>query len=185
LGDRYGCSLSGWITPAVTTNYYFFIASDDASELDLSTDDSPTNAVQIAVCSAYTAAFKEPGAENTSALQSLVAGRKYFIRALQVEGSGGDFVKVAWRMEGDTNAAPNLNPIPGQYLSSYAPRPIAFNPIVFRGGVLTISWTGTATLLESTNVVLPMSQWAPIATASPYQVTPATGGPRMFYRLLQ
>lgn len=27
LGENYGCSLSGWITPTVTTNYYFYIAS--------------------------------------------------------------------------------------------------------------------------------------------------------------
>jgi hypothetical protein len=185
LGDRYGCSLSGWITPAVTTNYYFFIASDDASELDLSTDDSPTNAVSIAVCSSFTGAFAEPGAENTSALQSLVAGRKYFIRALQVEGNGGDFVKVAWRMDGDTNAAPTLSPIPSTYLSSYAPVPIAFNPLVYSGGVLTISWSGTATLLQSTNAALPLSQWTTAATTSPYQVTPAASGARMFYRLRQ
>ena len=184
LGDHYGCSLSGWITPTVTTNYYFFIASDDASELDLSTDNTPANLAQIAVCSAYTGSFKEPGAENTSALQSLVAGTNYFIRALQVEGTGGDFVKVAWRMEGDTNAAATLKPIPAQYLSSYAPGSAIMSP-VYSGGVLTISWTGTATLLQSTNVALPLSQWTQAATTSPYHVTPATGGPRMFYRLTE
>ena len=185
LGDHYGDSLSGWITPAVTTNYYFFIASDDASELDLSTDDSPTNAVSIAVCSQFTGAFAEPGAENTSALQSLVAGRKYFIRALHVEGGGGDWVKVAWRMEGDSTPTTSLTPIPGAYLSSYAPGPIGFNPLVYSGGVLTISWSGTATLLQSTNVALPLSQWTTAATTSPYQVTPATSGARVFYRLRQ
>ena len=153
--------------------------------MDLSTDDSPTNAVSIAVCSSFTGAFAEPGAENTSALQSLVAGRKYFIRALQVEGNGGDFVKVAWRMDGDTNAAPTLSPIPSTYLSSYAPVPIAFNPLVYSGGVLTISWSGTATLLQSTNAALPLSQWTTAATTSPYQVTPAASGARMFYRLRQ
>jgi hypothetical protein len=185
LGDHYGCSLSGWITPAVTTNYYFFIASDDASELDLSTDDSPTNAVSIAVCSQNIGAFAEPGAENTSALQSLVAGRKYFIRALQVEGGGNDWVKVAWRMQGDSTLATSLTPIPGAYLSSYAPGPTGFSPLVYTGGVLTISWSGTATLLQSTNVALPTSQWTTAATTSPYQVTPATSGARMFYRLRQ
>jgi hypothetical protein len=50
---------------------------------------------------------------------------------------------------------------------------------------LTISWSGTATLLQSTNVALPLSQWTTAATTSPYQVTPATSGARVFYRLRQ
>ena len=185
LGDDYGDSLSGWLMPTVTTNYYFFIASDDSSELDLSTDDNTANAVSIAACSQYTAAFAEPGAENTSALQSLVAGHKYFIRALHVEGTGGDFVKVAWRMEGDTTAATKLNPIPGTYFSAYASVPPVFNPLSFSKGLLTISWTGTGTLWESTNVALPFAQWKTVTATSPYQVTPATNGPQVFYRLVQ
>jgi hypothetical protein len=183
-GEHYGCSLSGWITPTVTTNYYFFIASDDPSQLWLSSNADPQNLAQIAQASTYTSSFKEPGAENTSALQPLVAGQSYFIRALQTENTGGDWVKVAWRMEGDTTAAASLSPIPGAYLSSYAPGPVTFNPVVFSGGVLTFSWTGTATLLQSTNVTVPVSLWAPASTTSPYQVTPATSGPQMFYLLV-
>ncbi|MCX6926772.1 MAG: LamG domain-containing protein [Verrucomicrobia bacterium] len=60
-----------------------------------------------------------------------------------------------------------------------------FNPPVLSNGQLTISWTGTGTLLGSTNVVLPMSQWTTVTSASPYVVTPATAGPRMYYRLRQ
>jgi len=44
-GDNYGDSLSGWITPAVSGEYYFFLASDDASQLWLSTDSNPANAM--------------------------------------------------------------------------------------------------------------------------------------------
>jgi Concanavalin A-like lectin/glucanases superfamily len=62
-----------------------------------------------------------------------------------------------------------------------------FNPPVLKNGLLTISWTGTGTLLQSTNVVLPMSQWTTVPgnPTSPYQVTPAAAGPRWFYRLRQ
>jgi hypothetical protein len=62
-----------------------------------------------------------------------------------------------------------------------------FNPPVFKNGQLTISWTGTGTLLQSTNVALPMSQWTTVPgnPTSPYRVTPATAGPRWFYRLKQ
>lgn len=62
-----------------------------------------------------------------------------------------------------------------------------FNPPVLSNGQLTITWTGTGTLLQSTNVTLPMSQWTivPGNPPSPYQVIPATAGPRIFYRLQQ
>ena len=41
--DNYGTRLRGYITAPVTGNYIFWIASDDKSELWLSTDDSPVN----------------------------------------------------------------------------------------------------------------------------------------------
>jgi hypothetical protein len=60
-----------------------------------------------------------------------------------------------------------------------------FNPPVFSNGQLTISWTGTGTLLESDDLAKPMSQWTSVTSTSPYNVTPASGGSRMFYRLRQ
>lgn len=35
--------MKGWLIPPVTGNYTFWIASDDSSELWLSTDDNPAN----------------------------------------------------------------------------------------------------------------------------------------------
>src|SRR5437867_1172945 len=46
--DNYGSRISGFVTPAETGNYVFFIASDDGGELWLSTDDNPTNKKLIA-----------------------------------------------------------------------------------------------------------------------------------------
>ena len=63
--------------------------------------------------------------------------------------------------------------------------PPKLNPPVLSGGQLTISWTGTGTLLGSTNLALPLSQWTTVTTASPYVVTPTTNGPRTFYRVKQ
>ncbi len=70
------------------------------------------------------------------------------------------------------------------YVASGGP---SFNPLVFSNGQLTISWTGTGTLLQSTNVALPMSQWTAVPgnPNGSYTVTPATAGPRIFYRLQQ
>jgi hypothetical protein len=186
LGDNYGDSLSGWITPTVSGDYTFFLNTDDASELWLSGTADPAGASLIAYDLTCCHPFQEKTNVNvtyTSDPVPLVKDQSYFIRALHTEGGGGDYLRVAWRIAGATNAPSTLLPIPAAYLSSYAPGPIGFKPLVFSGGQLTISWTGTATLLQSTNVAAPMSQWAPAANTSPYTVTPS--GPQMFYRLTQ
>ena len=47
-GDNYGIELAGYITPTETAEYQFYISSDDASELWLSTDEIEGNLVKIA-----------------------------------------------------------------------------------------------------------------------------------------
>jgi hypothetical protein len=191
LGDNYGDVVSGFITPAVSGDYFFFLASDDASELDLSTDSSVVNATTIATEPGCCHGFLEPDASNNTGQTtptpiSLKAGTPYFIRAFHTEGGGGDYVKVAWRLSTDNTPATNLTAIASQYLSTFvSPSAAAFNPPVYSNGQLTISWTGTGRLVESTNVALPLGQWITVTNASPYQVTPATGGSRMFYQLTQ
>ena len=184
LGDNYGCSLSGWITPKVTTNYVFFLASDDSSDLYLSSDANPENANStIAQETSCCHGFQETnsGFATVSASIPLVAGNSYFVRAVHSEGGGGDYVKVAWRMDGDTNAASSLLPISSAYLSSYAAP--QFYPPVFSGGHVTLSWTGNSgTLVSSTDVNAPLSTWTPVAgnPTSPYTFTPGPS-PRRFY----
>jgi hypothetical protein len=48
LSDNSAERIYGWFTPAVTTNYVFFVASDDAGVLWLSTNNSPSNVFEIA-----------------------------------------------------------------------------------------------------------------------------------------
>ena len=43
IGDNYGSRIKGLLLPPVTGNYSFYIASDDYSELWLSTDEDPIN----------------------------------------------------------------------------------------------------------------------------------------------
>ncbi len=184
LGDHYGCSVSGWITPAVTGEYTFFLASDDASRLFLSTDANPINLQQIADESGCCHGFQDPGNPTTSNPIPLQAGQPYFIQALQTEGGGGDYVKVAWRISTDSTAAKDLQPIPGAYLSSYAPgAPPAFNPVVFTNGKITLSWSGTAVLQQSSDLMT----WTPVPgnPTSPFQIDPTTGAQAEFYRLAQ
>jgi hypothetical protein len=122
--EQYGGVLSGWVTPAVSGAYTFFLRSDDASELWLSTTDKPADlaliAEQIGCCNAFTE--PDPASPGTPAFTSLpinlVANQKYYIQLLYKEGGGGDYGQVAWRLAGDTTPAGSLTPIPSTYLST-------------------------------------------------------------------
>ena len=120
--NNFGAVMEGWLTPAESGDYDFFLRSDDGSELWISTDDSPSNLVfqaeELGCCNA----FLEIGADQTTfAPVSLEAGEKYFIQVLYKEGGGGDFAQVAWRLDGDDTPAGSLTPIPGEFLSSAVP----------------------------------------------------------------
>jgi hypothetical protein len=151
------------------------------SQLWLSTSGDPANKEQIAVENGCCQPFQETGAPQTSTSQALVASQSYYIGALNKEGGGGDYLEVAWRLEGDSTAAANLRPIAGNFLSANAPVSAPrFNTVVRNAGQLTISWTGAGTLQESSD----LRNWGPVAgnPASGYTVTPAPGTAR-FYRL--
>ncbi|OHB66407.1 MAG: hypothetical protein A2Y77_04495 [Planctomycetes bacterium RBG_13_62_9] len=99
--DSYGTRMYGWLTPPESGDYTFWIAGDDASELWLSTDANPANAVVIARVVSWTDSqewTKEAG--QKSAAIKLQAGNKYFVQALQKEGSGGDNLAVSWQGPG-------------------------------------------------------------------------------------
>lgn len=191
VAENFGARISGWLTPTESGQYRFFIRSDDASELYLSTDDTPFNAWLIALEQACCNAFLEPtnaeGLPNlqTSEPQNLTAGRTYYIAAVYKEGGGGDYCEVAWRKEGDTTPAGQLQPIPGSFFKAYAslpPEPPVFGQIQLANGQVVITWTGRGTLEESTN----LSTWTPVAgnPTSPYSVAPGTAAMK-FYRLKQ
>jgi hypothetical protein len=183
LGDNYGSVLSGWITPTVAGDYTFFLASDDASELDLSPDANPANATMIAQELGCCHGFTEPPVAYTSDPQTLQAGVSYFIRAYHVEGGGGDYVKVAWRLSTDSTPAANLPPIQSSVLSAYKPvPPPQFSTPLLSGGNLTISWSGyQATLQQSTDLV----NWTAVAGNPNPLIVPVSSAPRKFYRLVQ
>lgn len=119
--DNYGATLEGYLTPTESGEYNFFLRSDDASELHISTDATEGNlwpqATELDCCDA----FMEPetgDAATTFLPVALVANQRYFFRVIYKEGGGGDYAQVAWRKVGDTTPAANLLPIPGRYLSA-------------------------------------------------------------------
>ncbi|MGA2068975.1 MAG: lamin tail domain-containing protein, partial [Thermoguttaceae bacterium] len=109
----YGQRVQGYLYPPTTGNYVFWIASDDNSQLWLSTTSSPANAVEIASVSSWTS-YREwtTYSSQQSAAIPLVAGQRYYIEALMKQAGVGDNLSVAWMPPGGTSV-----PILGSALS--------------------------------------------------------------------
>jgi regulation of enolase protein 1 (concanavalin A-like superfamily) len=122
--DNYGQRVHGYVIAPTTGNYTFWISSDDASTLYLSTDENPVNVRQIAYVSSWTASREwTKEANQQSAPVALVANQKYYISALMKEGGGGDNLAVRWQLPGGTME----EPIPASRLLPYG---TAFTPPV-------------------------------------------------------
>ena len=79
--ENYGQRLRALIKAPVSGNYTFWIASDDASDLYLSTDANPANKTRIAYVSGWTASRAwTTEANQQSAVRSLVARRRSISR---------------------------------------------------------------------------------------------------------
>ena len=141
--DNTGQRVRGFLYVPVTGQYQLFISSDDESSLKLSTDANPANAVEIASQPGWT-----PPAtwtwypQQSSALITLQAGRRYYIEALVKDGTGDDHLSVGWMKPGDTA----VSVIAGTYLSPYLP---VDNPVV-SWNFDEASWNGTTGEVKST-----------------------------------
>ncbi len=103
--DRFGHHLRGWLIPAATGLYTFYLASDDRSDLWLSTDATPANRQLVASVPGWTG-FRQwdKYPEQTSVQIPLEAHRPYFLEFTHLEGAGGDHFSVAW-------TGPGLDPV--------------------------------------------------------------------------
>jgi len=96
-GSRYGTRIHGYLRPTRTGKYTFWIAGDDSCELRLSSDDSPANKKTIARVPGWTRRLEwEKFPVQRSTKIELIAGKPYYIEALQKEHGGGDHLSVAW-----------------------------------------------------------------------------------------
>lgn len=117
-GNNFGLRMNGWICPPTTGNYTFWIASDAAAELWLSTTNSAANRVRIAFNTSSTSYRQWTRfASQKSVAISLAAGNKYYIEVLFKEGTGGDHCSVGWAKPGQSTTAPS-EVIPGAQLST-------------------------------------------------------------------
>lgn len=114
--NNYGTKVSGYLTPAETGEYTFFIASDDNGELRLSTDSNPENAALIANVPGWSSYQQwDKFTAQKSVAFTLEAGQSYYIEGLVKEGGGGDHLSVAWTGPG-IGETPTV--ISSQYLSN-------------------------------------------------------------------
>jgi len=159
-GDNYGQRISGWITPPETGDYVFYLASDDSSELWLSTDATRANRALIVSLNGYRG-FRQWSTAPTSAPMSLVAGQRYYVEVLHKESGGGDHCGFTWDWsEPEVWAAPsNLDvPLPGAVLEyqvggtigdtvvppvDYIPAADDQSLVVFGGSALAVTLTGS------------------------------------------
>jgi hypothetical protein len=145
FNDNFGARLRGYVHPPVGGAYTFWIASDDASELWLSSDDSPIRKRLIAsVPSATTFREWTRHPQQKSAPMLLAAGKRYYIEALHKEAFSDDFISVGWTLPDGSEE----RPIPGSRLSAWGvatPAPTAVgNATFFRGYNLN----GEATVID-------------------------------------
>lgn len=117
FGDNYGQRLTGCLSVATEGDYVFLISSDDQSELWFNaTGETAEGAQRIANAPWATGRYYYGNASQVSTSFHLVPGKKYFIRALQKEGGGDDYLAVAYRRADQPNSAAVV--IPGVMLSA-------------------------------------------------------------------
>jgi hypothetical protein len=116
IGDNYATRIRGYICPPVTGDYTFWIASNDHSELWLSTDDNPANKIRVAwVTGATNPREWTKYASQRSTAKRLVQGQRYYIEALHKESIGTDHISVGWMLPDGSLE----RPIPGNRLSPF------------------------------------------------------------------
>ncbi|UCG59284.1 MAG: hypothetical protein JSU70_07190 [Phycisphaerales bacterium] len=133
--DSYGSRLSGWLFPPASGDFTFWVAGDNQTQLWLSTDEDPANAVMICEVTGWvpsrdfdgTGGGTGGGAIQRSAAIALEAGKRYYIEAIMKEGSGGDNVAAAWQGPGipvrEVISAEYVGPTPYLPERAYAPSP--------------------------------------------------------------
>jgi PA14 domain/Secretion system C-terminal sorting domain/Right handed beta helix region len=160
VAESFGARIYGYIKAPSTGTYTFKIASDDNSELWISTNESPANKVRIAYVEGWTNQLQFDKYGTQSGTANMVAGQWYFVEALHKEGTGGDHLTVAWIPPGGSQVT-----VPGSVLSSALPTPIP----------LPGSFTQTAPAAGATGVNENTSfTWAASSSADSYSLVVST-----------
>ncbi|SGZ03192.1 fibronectin type III domain-containing protein [Moritella viscosa] len=115
MGSSYGQRVYGYFTVPVSGVYNFWIASDDHSELRISSDMTRDKADLVAHITGYTSEDNWRDSSQVKTNINLNAGQYYYIEVLHKEGGGGDHMSVAWQGAG----IPNRTLMTGEFLIPY------------------------------------------------------------------
>lgn len=137
LGEYYLTRMRGYLHPPVTGEYTFWIASDNSSQLWLSSSDDPRKTKRIAFIARYNWVAPREWSHFPSQRSETIflkAGQSYYIEALHEQTSGDDHLAVAWQ-------GPSIpqSVIEGRYLTPWIDpdNPV---PIAATNGILREYW---------------------------------------------
>ena len=138
VGDYYLSRMRGYLHPPVTGNYTFWIASDNSSELWLSSDEDPALVKKIAFLPE--GLWVNPREWSRYASQKsesvfLRSDRTYYIEAFQEQITQNDHLAVAWQGPGISRQI-----IDGRYLTPWIEHPQGISPAA-TDGILREQWT--------------------------------------------
>ncbi|MCP9764335.1 PKD-like domain-containing protein, partial [Lacihabitans soyangensis] len=135
--DNYGSRMIGYLVPRETGTYYFWISSDDDSQLWIGTTSDPSSRVLRANVSGFTneEEWNKFPSQRSVAI-TLTAGQIYYLEILHKEGGGGDNLAVGWSKPGQPTV------VPSEILPSSVLRP--FTPSSLTIPVYTYSINGGA-----------------------------------------
>ena len=201
VGSNYRNGLFGWFLPPQTTNYVFFIASDNQGKLYLSTNEEAATTHLIA----QETSQSDPRRWTSSALSDLPskrsdqfpstewpggntihleAGKRYFIEVLHSEGGEGDQVGATFTMAGQpdpvdfsppaiggTNVGLYLDPAPVSITFTNQPK----NQTVFANSPATFS-VGVSGYMAGGYPGLINYQWQKAPAAGAFADIPGASG---------
>ncbi len=132
--------MRGYLHPRVTGNYRFWIASDNSSELWLSTDAHPWNARRIAFVPRFGWTAPRQWSQFTSQHSDVIqlkAGETYYLEALQEQTAEAENLSVGWQEPGP--GQPEISIIDDRYLTPF--RDNTRDPDSSTNGILREFWT--------------------------------------------
>ena len=194
-GDNYGQRWSGWITPPETGSYRFYIATDDNSELWLSTTDKRADRVLIAKETHYRHERDWPSStsdESASPSISMVGGQRYYIELLHKEGSGGDNAAITWNWKSPgiwSAPADGSEPLPGAVLEyqvggtldDNATPPADYPPVAHDQSIVIYGGATTTVTLTGEDFETPTASLSYTVTGSPTKGALSGTAPNLTY----
>jgi hypothetical protein len=155
-GTDYGSWVRGYLEAPANGNFIFFIASDDSSELWLSTNHLTGGSVRIAYESGSGAPLFTGArlSERQSAPVALVRGQKYYFEVRHKQGAGASYLQVGWqRPDGVQEIVPALH-LAQHPLDAYLSRTTANLPPTFNTGGLNGGDLPTSTNVDELRSLL-------------------------------